>query len=57
MCISLVCVVLQCTVQKTYNYLHLHLYVLLDQYVSLGHLLHNGYSLYQKTVTISEDAT
>jgi hypothetical protein len=33
------------------------LHVVLDQYVSLGQLLHNGYSLYQKTVNISEDAT
>ena len=32
---------------------HPHLCVLLDQYVSLGHLLHNGYNLYQKTVNIS----
>jgi len=32
---------------------HQHLCVLLDQYVSLGHLLHNGYNLYQKTVNIS----
>jgi hypothetical protein len=38
-------------------YLHLYLHAVLDQYVSLGHLLHNGYSPYQKTVNISEDAT
>jgi len=36
----------------------LHVCVLLDQYASLGHLLHNGYSLlYKQTVNIYEDAT
>ena len=37
--------------------LHLHLCVVLDHYVSLGLLLHNGCNLYQKTVNISEYVT
>ena len=49
-CLHQIRVAVYCTLSQ----LHLHLHVLLDQYVPLGHLLDNGYTLlYQKAANIS----